>query len=267
MKILVTGDWHLDARTAGFDRFEDLREAVDWTVALAVSAGVDLYVNLGDLCDPDSTRSHRAVGLACETAAALAGHGIAQVWIAGNHDVIEDGTGATTLSALAGWSRGRRFPPVMQRREVRPIDAPIPAASPMYDYPFIVAEEPMHVTRVLGQSIDLVLLPFTPRAKGYDSARFVEQVKYSRGCSKLLVFGHLNVIGAEDGSEVEDFPRGREVVFPTDALLARFGDRCMLFNGHYHRRQTVRGVRMPGALGRLGFGEVGNPAGVLLVEV
>ena len=75
------------------------------------------------------------------------------------------------------------------------------------------------------------------------------------------------MIGAEDGSEIQDFPRGREVVFPTDALLSRFGDRCMLFNGHYHRRQIVCGVRMPGALGRLGFGEVGNPAGVLIVEV
>jgi DNA repair exonuclease SbcCD nuclease subunit len=254
VKILVTGDWHLDARTAGFDRFEDLRGAVDWTVALAATVGVDLYVNLGDLCDPDSTRSHRAIGLACETAAKLADLGIAQVWLSGNHDVIEDGTGATTLAALAGWASSSRFAPVL-RRTYRD------------DCVFVVAQEPRHIVRFGDGQIDLLLLPFTPRAKAYDPATFVERIKLSDGCRKLLVFGHLNVIGAEDGSEVEDFPRGREVVFPTDALLARFGDRCMLFNGHYHRRQTVRGVRMPGALGRLGFGEVGNPAGVLLVEV
>lgn len=246
MKILVTGDWHLDARTAGLDRFEDLRRAVDWTVGVARDQGVDLYVNLGDLCDPDSTRSHRAVGLACETAAALAGHGIAQVWLAGNHDVIEDGTGATTLAALAGWSRGRGV------RERAPVD---------------IAEQPMHLKLYEGHPVDLLLLPFTPRANAYDPTTLVNSIGVSTGAKKLLVFGHLNVIGAEDGSEVEDFPRGREVVFPTDALLARFGDRCMLFNGHYHRRQIVRGVRMPGALGRLGFGEVGNPTGVLLVEV
>lgn len=140
MKILVTGDWHLDARTAGFDRFEDLRSAVDWTVAFAAAAGVDLYVNLGDLCDPDTTRSHRAVGLACETAAALARHGIAQVWLAGNHDVIEDGTGSTTLAPLAGWARVHGGHPL-----------------------FVVGEEPLYLPEVLGKRIDLLLLPFTDR--------------------------------------------------------------------------------------------------------
>jgi predicted phosphodiesterase len=252
MKILVTGDWHLDARTAGFDRYEDLRDAVAWTVAVAETQHVDLYVMLGDLCDPDTTRSHRAVGLACETAASLSDRGIAQVWIAGNHDVIEDGTGGTTMAALAGWSRRRGYyhcPPTP------------------HNCAFIVAESPIHIGGILGTTNDLLVLPYTARAKAYDPVQFVERTQLSKGCTKVLVFGHLNVIGADDGSETEDFPRGREVVFPTDALLAKWGDRCMLFHGHYHRRQTVRGVRMPGALGRLGFGEVGNPAGVLIVEV
>jgi hypothetical protein len=132
---------------------------------------------------------------------------------------------------------------------------------------FHVAEDPIHIPRFMGTTNDLLFFPFTARAKAYDPVRFVERTKLSNGCTKVLVFGHLNVIGADDGSETEDFPRGREVVFPTDALLAKWGDRCLLFNGHYHRRQVVRGVRMPGALGRLGFGEVGNPAGVLIVEV
>lgn len=265
MKILVTGDWHLDARTAGLDRFEDLRAAVNWTVEVAEREHVDLYVMLGDLCDPDTTRSHRAIGLATETAASLADRGIAQVWIAGNHDVIEDGTGSTTMAALAGWSRSRRYRSGMVRA---PIDAgPLSVLGTNDSSMFQVAEEPQHVPRFIGTTIDLLLLPFTARAKAYEPAKIVERVQLSQGCTKVLVFGHLNVIGADDGSEVEDFPRGREVVFPTDTILAKWGDRCMMFNGHYHRRQTVRGVRMPGALGRLGFGEVNNPAGVLLVEV
>lgn len=252
MKILVTGDWHLDARTAGFDRFEDLRAAVSWTVDIADREHVDLYVMLGDLCDPDTTRSHRSIGLACETAASLADRGIAQVWIAGNHDVIEDGSGSTTMAALAGWSGLRCF-----RRD-----------EPM----MIVAEAPTRIIRfpndtVDDSSIDLVFLPFTARVNAYDPTEFINGIELSKHCRKVLVFGHLNVIGADDGSETEDFPRGREVVFPTDTLLAKWGDKCLLFNGHYHRRQVVRGVRMPGALGRLGFGEVGNPAGVLIVEV
>lgn len=250
MKILVTGDWHLDARTAGLDRFEDLRPAVNWTIDVARNEGVDLYVNLGDLCDPDTTRSHRAIGLACETAAKLTDLGIAQVWIAGNHDVIEDGSGSTTMAALAGWSRGCRF-------------RPRNSSEPMFN----VVEEPVHIPRFMGTMNDLLVFPYTARAKAYEPTKIVERTQLSNGCTKVLVFGHLNVIGADDGSEVEDFPRGREVVFPNDAIIAKWGDRCMMFNGHYHRRQIVRGVRMPGALGRLGFGEVNNPAGVLLVEV
>lgn len=266
MKILVTGDWHLDARTAGFDRFEDLRAAVDWTVELASREHVDLYVMLGDLCDPDTTRSHRAVGIACETAAKLADLGIAQAWIAGNHDVIEDGTGSTTMAALAGWSRSQRFRPGVLRIPVTD-KPPNPKAFDLELRMCHVAEEPIHIPRFFGTTNDLMFLPFTARAKAYDPCAFVKKTKLSPNCCKVLVFGHLNVIGADDGSEVEDFPRGREVVFPVDELLAKWGDKCLLFNGHYHRRQTVRGVRMPGALGRLGFGEVGNPAGVLLVEV
>lgn len=264
MKILVTGDWHLDARTAGYDRFDDLRVAVDWTVELADRERVDLYVMLGDLCDPDTTRSHRAVGIACETAAKLADLGIAQAWIAGNHDVIEDGTGGTTMAALAGWSRSRRFQPGKIRT---PIASGIPEMGPLEGRMCHVAEEPIHIPRYFGTTNDLVFFPFTARAKTYSPIAFANTMRLSHGCTKVLVFGHLNVVGADDGSEVEDFPRGREVVFPVDELLAKWGDKCLLFNGHYHRRQTVRGVRMPGALGRLGFGEVGNPAGVLLVEV
>ena len=251
MKILVTGDWHLDARTAGFDRFEDLRAAVSWTVDIADREHVDLYVMLGDLCDPDTTRSHRSIGLACETAANLADRGIVQVWIAGNHDVIEDGSGSTTMAALAGWSGLLRF------RSDKNQFAPM----------FQVAETPLHIPQFMGTTNDVILFPFTARVNAYNPVQFVERTSLSQGCTKVLVFGHLNVVGADDGSETEDFPRGREVVFPTDALLAKWGDRCLLFNGHYHRRQVVRGVRMPGALGRLGFGEVGNPAGVLIVEV
>jgi len=264
VKILVTGDWHLDARTAGFDRFEDLRAAVSWTVDIADREHVDLYVMLGDLCDPDTTRSHRSIGLACETAASLADRGIAQVWIAGNHDVIEDGSGSTTMAALAGWSRKRRFCP--GHLQV-PVTNDLPPMLPFESRMFNVAEKPMHISRFMGTTNDVILFPFTARVNAYDPVQFVERTSLSQGCTKVLVFGHLNVIGADDGSETEDFPRGRDVVFPTDALLAKWGDRCLLFNGHYHRRQVVRGVRMPGALGRLGFGEVGNPAGVLIVEV
>ena len=74
--------------------------------------------------------------------------------------------------------------------------------------------------------------------------------------------------GIHPGSETEDMPRGREVLFPgeqTRGAVARM-------NGHYHARQTHGlgdggpDVIIPGSLARLGFGEESNEPGFLLVD-
>jgi hypothetical protein len=43
--------------------------------------------------------------------------------------------------------------------------------------------------------------------------------------------------------------------------------RARLFNGHYHRRQTFRGITIPGALERLTRGEIEHEPGFLIVDV
>ena len=237
MRYVVSSDWHADWLTLGHRRYEEVAEAVAHSVSYAIEQHVNAYVFLGDLTDPDSGGgTFRAINLAMTMAVRLARSGIRSIWIAGNHDVCEDGTGATTLDPL------------------RALDGP---------FPVDVVTEP----RLIGGTQEMVLcLPFAPASHGYDVATEAERLYPESG--RVVVAAHLMLPGIHPGSETEDMPRGREVLFPgeqTRGAVARM-------NGHYHARQTHGlgdggpDVIIPGSLARLGFGEESNEPGFLLVD-
>lgn len=230
MKALITSDWHLDAVTAGVERFDDLRAAVDAIGRAAEAENADALIFLGDLCDPASNRAHRAVEYACEFASGLK---LPSFWLAGNHDVIEDGHGTTVLG---------------------PIDS---TGATVIDKPG---------TCMVGNE-QVVFLPFTPRSHAYEPEAFIENLKASYPSGKpAAVMGHLNIAGITPGSETHDMPRGREVTYPRDAIQEAWPG-VQMFNGHYHERQTFNGIHIPGALERLTFGEEANRPGYLRWEV
>jgi hypothetical protein len=115
--------------------------------------------------------------------------------------------------------------------------------------------------------VDVIALPFTPFCRSYDPAVFLREAAFVCRSPRVLIAGHLNLEGITPGSETLDMPRGRDVFFPIEEALATFGDRAILLNGHYHERQVYRGVQVVGSLERLGFGELRNEPGYLLVEV
>lgn len=239
MKLLVTGDWHGDAVTAGYRRAADVEAAVLRTVAYARDAKVDLYAFLGDLTDPDSgSATLRAVEIAMLAAERLNAYGVRNVWVAGNHDVVEDGSGRTTLGPLSR------------------------AAFPLTT----VFERPgcfeLHRRLVCA-------LPFAARSHAYDpptTVRSFTNLDGVRDDADVYVFlAHLQVEGAKVGSETTDMPRGRDVAFPVEAVKEVPLRRC--FNGHYHTRQVIGEVTCPGSLQRLTFGEQNNTPGFLVAEV
>lgn len=245
-RILVTSDWHPDATTAGFPRLNDVRAAVEETVRVAVEEHVDLYLFLGDLADPDDVRSHAALEIALWAAVYLAERGIPSRWLQGNHDALEDGSNGSTLQALDGLARGRTNSRILTHRE------------------------PGFEVCCAGLPIDLVALPYTPRSHPYDPAAFVRGLPPElggNGLRRVIVAGHLNLEGIAPGSESLEMPRGRDVFFPIDAVLERFGDQAVMLNGHIHQQQTYRGVRLPGSLEKLTFGDGDGAPGFLLVEV
>jgi len=180
---IVTADWHLDAVTASVQRFDEIVLAARQVVEVAKSDPVrTVFVFAGDLTDPDPPRCWRAVAAAAEIAQHLAYHGVDQVWLTGNHDVLEDGHGSHTLMPL------------------RSIEG------------CIVADEPREYTFSGGR---LMALPYTARSRGYNPVAAVR----SAGPVDLIV-GHLMLEGIGPGSETTDFARGRDVFFPVAQAAA-----------------------------------------------
>lgn len=243
MLIFLASDFHADASTSGLDRFDEIRSAGLRVVQAAIDAkrgGADVaFVFGGDLCDPDTTRAFRAVALAVEMAERMSRRDIPNLWIAGNHDTIEDARGSTVLEPLFKMSLG-------------------------YDGLFVF-EEPFFVPFDDGTLV--VALPHVARARAYDPDEWIRTAPIPEA-RRVLVVGHLTVPGAERGSESDDFARGRDLVFPVEACRRRWGDRAILANGHYHRAQTTReGVHIPGSLARLRHDEERHEPGYLAIEV
>lgn len=244
MRLLVSSDWHLDAATAGVERLPELEAYVDALVARLRVGTFDAFVHLGDFFDPGSLqecrlsatlfsmveRVHEAVGRS--------------IWIAGNHDVVESSSGWSVLSPLsvasrAGWcgdpSGGMASPDVLT----------VPTALRL-DYADAI----------------VLALPYVSRAAERDpetAERLADALAAARSRSpetRLVVLGHFTIPGIVPGSE-EEMVRGRDAVFPADAIASLRPD--LVLNGHYHARQTVAcgGVRIeiPGAPLRMTFGE------------
>jgi DNA repair exonuclease SbcCD nuclease subunit len=217
---------------------------VEQTVQVAKEEKVDLYLFLGDLTDPEPVRSHLSTAFVASVAQRLASADIMSRWLVGNHDVIEDGHGVSTLGAI------KAAGPWRQKAEmVRVYSAPT-----LEDF---------------DHNVSLLALPFTPRSHTYDPAEVVKAfAKDIDPAAHVIVAGHLNIAGIEPGSETEDMPRGRDVMFPLAACKELFkAERSTLFNGHYHRAQLFEGIHIPGSLDRLTFGEAKNEPGFLVVEV
>lgn len=251
MRILATGDWHGDHVTAGYERFDEVQRAVDRTVDYAIAAAndIDLYLFLGDLCDPDTTDPlvHRAIAASVATANRLRDGGVASVWLTGNHDIIEDGHGSHTLMALKA------------------------AGHYVIDHPGSFLLDAIVGGEASG--LLLVALPYTSLTKKYDPAEVVRRIRQAREHGALeesrhvIVAGHCTRIAAfEDGSETLDMARGRDLSFPVEEALALKPGATTLLNGHYHQRH-LGPVYTPGSLIRCTHGEEDFTPGFLVLEI
>ena len=245
MKLLITADWHADARTLGHARFGDVDQAVRQMVNAAAEHRVDAFCFLGDLCDPDAGSSvFRCCKLAISAALMLHRVGIESIWIAGNHDVIEDGSGDTTLSPLCAIANA-----------VRSIH---------------VFERPSVVTRGIGD-VSIMALPFTATSHAYRPVGFVHGHADAMRSGKWVVLSHLAVAGVQPGEETTDMPRGREVVLPRELFPEELVG-VTIVQGHYHHGQRhhvdgFRDVVIPGAPVRLTFADENREPSFLIVEV
>ncbi len=238
MKIILSSDWHLDQSTVGVDRYDDICAAIDQSVQAAIDLKATMYIMGGDLTNPNTVRSHRAVAKAIEVQCELINHGVFPIFVAGNHDVIEDGSGKTTMSALKAVGAGHVF-----------------------ERPEMIVHEGVHI----------VALPFTATSHDYDPDEHIRLTAkaISLGTSKAaptIIVGHLNLNGASEGSETNAMPRGRNVFWPVDAIKQCF-PKALVLGGHYHTPQEFDGVNIIGSMVRLRFDERHNETGYMVAEI
>lgn len=242
MRIGCFSDLHLDWVTRGRSRFDDISQAVDRTIQEVIKRKVDRFFFLGDLCDPDrNLTTTRAVTCVMEAAVELSQAGIPSHWLAGNHDVIEDGSGATMLRPFRALPYGRAS--IWLHEE------------PILMSAFGAEDDP--------NPVGLLALPFTATSHPYDPEALAQEALAID--NPLIVISHLAVAGVQPGEETKEMPRGREVLLPRETLQKRKAPTLIL-QGHYHRRQVFEGVHICGSLARLTFGEEDNNPGFLIVE-
>lgn len=235
MRAVISSDWHPDWVTFGVPRFTEVERAVELTVKTAIDKKCTDYFFLGDLCDPDSGPVvFRCVDLVLRTAMFLATHRICSHWLVGNHDVIEDGRGHSTLMPLRALGKTTFVT--------------------LYDQPSL---------SVFDEGLSILALPFTPTSHGYDPTKVMQEFMRKEG--RGVVLSHLSVPGIIPGEETEDMPRGREVVLPIEALTKR--SNTTILQGHYHKRQSHGPLHIPGSLARLTFAHVDYQPSFLVMDL
>jgi DNA repair exonuclease SbcCD nuclease subunit len=246
VRLVLHSDLHADANTLGVPRHRDAREAL--AQVRAAAEGADYVFFLGDAADPDHPiPALRAAALLTEHACEVGDEAYDRFLVAipGNHDVFEDGSGESTIECL------RHLP------GVRLFSAP--------------AAKCLNNGRAL---LNVVALPFTPTSHPYDPAAFVDGVELDPSIPTVVV-GHLVIHGVQKGEETNEMPRGREVLFPLEAvgrLVQRMKAPVFVANGHYHRQQVFEtghgyAIHIPGATARLTAGEERHEPGFLVVDL
>lgn len=238
--IVAVSDLHLDWRTAGVERFDEVVESCEEAVSFARKEKVDLFAFCGDLCDSDDGRDVlRASAYAVDVAVRLRNDGIHSIWIAGNHDVVSDGR-TTTLDPLKGLEKLSSPPGVM-----------VATTGPR-----------SWELRTSTGTFILVALPYSPVP--YDAGEaWREHVPHAH---PSVVFSHLMLPNMHPGSESKELARGKDRAFPIEEMKKR--PATLVLNGHYHARSvTPDGIQIVGSLARLTYGEEHHSPGFLVCDV
>lgn len=244
MKIVAISDVHADAVTSGVQRFDEVQRHMLAAMGAAIREKADLFCFLGDLCDPDSGPVvFRCVELAIFIASQLEKNGIRSVWLAGNHDVIEDGRGSTTIDPLHGIVGGL----------------------------VSVATEPRAYQL---EGLRVTCLPYLSARREASKKTIAQEVEAMRGfAGPQLVLAHLTPRGIIPGEEAAEMARGREIYLPDAELLAaRDGRPMLVLCGHIHKRQrhvapSGLPVEIVGSAALFTHGEEHHRPGYLVVEI
>ncbi len=263
MKFLLSSDWHVDATTAGVERFEDLDAYVEKLLERLDVGDIDVFVFLGDAFDPGSPHESRWASKFARAARAINERTrIGSIWLAGNHDVLEiseKGIPVTTLSTIKAMTDNNGDTFINSSGVLRVVELPECIEVGVGDKRVAVLALPYVARSVMSGT------PYAEaEASAFDLARAI-----GNDDGPVLVFGHLSFNGMTPGSEAEML-RGRDVMFPLEQVLQL--RPTFVANGHYHAREVInRGgltIQIVGSPMPFTFGErADGDHGFTIVEV
>lgn len=197
-RTLVFSDVHLNAKTCGRSRYDELDETLRVIARFVKDIAYHDVVFLGDAVDPDAPDAMRCVARMCDFAQQIDRYETDGWYVAGNHDIAEDGYGTTMLSPIGFVGSNA-----------------------------VTIELPEKY--VLGTS-SCAFLPYPSKCNELNLADWV-----AANCdpNTRIVFGHLNLPGEGGASESFEMSRGKEHYWPLDAIDQACPD-ALLIGGHYH---------------------------------
>lgn len=219
VRFIIYGDQHLDLKTEGIDRTDDILDAhsqiTDYAIEVRKENQETIVLNMGDMFHGTRPRAE-VLAKAIQMINVLEHEGIETHIIAGNHDVID---AKDQTSALA------------------PLEA--------VGYQHINIYHSIELVR-LREGLNLVTVPHISKAKavneGYKGVQDYINSKAAEIEEELdeddinIVIGHMNISGAKTGTE-SYMIKGAHEDFPS--VLKESEKIDYIFNGHIHRPQLI----------------------------
>ena len=253
MKILISGDWHLGVKVAGYDAHDDIVKAAQ-AVVQATFDGVDLFVHDGDLFHyprPEPRENAAAIEL-------LDAVGCPFIVIPGNHD-----------AGKGGFLRVKDGRPVPRPDALEPLrKINFRSESRFPEAPGIVGVDldgRGHVKFLIGGHVSDARAKHITDGELSAQAMIDELFKEAARTEGIAAgFTHLGAAGATVGSE-GDYLVGGDLQMPMDIAKAL---PFPVVNGHVHRRQTMPpNVLLPGSIVPTDFSDKDGQKGYLILEV
>lgn len=223
--LIITGDLHLDLRTDGIDRNDDIMKAMHeilyYTVKIKKENENTFLLNAGDIFH--GTRPKAAtIALAISLFEKFNNFSIGTHVIAGNHDVIDEKGKTSALEPI--------------------IAANFKSINIYHD----IELKCIKYCKKSSKSVNIITIPHISKSKAIDNGFKTVQEYINNMCEEIeenlstddynIVLSHMNIGGAMIGSENmlikgthEDFPS----IFKTSKKIY-----CS-FNGHYHKSQII----------------------------
>jgi len=217
--IIISGDKHLDLRTEGIDRTDDIcnsaTQIIDYAISLKEQGNEVYYIDAGDTFH--STRPRAEV--IAKAISLLRRMDLSEIpchVIDGNHDVIDERGRTSALEPVIAADMALVY--VYHDIELRPI----------------------------RQGVNLIALPHISKARAYEAGYKNVQCYIEDKAEKIeesldkydynIILSHLNIAGATVGTE-EFMIKGAHEDFPE--VLKKSKKISYIFNGHFHKCQLI----------------------------